>query len=439
RHVIGVGRSEAALAADWPRVAAREALDVAAVLRADHWTTDLYYYDGPLDVPAWLQPDGFARYLELAGSVRAEGPGVTLARHEDAERPLVRRLDARRPRGTVKGAPRRPEGPARGVSCVGTGEWPLGMILRQVVKNEGIALRGACDRRPEMLHLAGQALPFDYLTTDYDELLADERTDMVVIATYHGSHADLAIRALAAGKNVFLEKPPVIDEDQLGRLLAAEAESEGFLYVGYNRRFAPATDVLARQLAEVSGPTTLNMVAHTYVVSPNSWYFWPSNGNRIISNVCHFIDYALQLTHGAAPVRVTASPAEIGRPDQNVSLSIQFDDGSLASITYTERGCDPGTTYFQRYQVLKGDLTATIEDFKRLRVYRDGRKADGWRGPLDIGHGRQMARVADALKRGEGSPVPIATTEQSARLVLAAARSAEQGAPVELEAAPARQ
>lgn len=444
--VIGLGRPAGALDAEWPSASERVALDVEEVLRDPDRIVDLFYDDAEPDLPAWLGGAWLSRYLELAArtglSLADEPPlvalgdapspagtaapgGPVLVDFGRSPRPLAQRLDSKRG----------PSSERIGVSVVGAGEFPLGMILRQLEREPDVELRGACDRRPEMLDLAGQALPFAYLTTDYGDVLEDSGTDVVVVATYHGSHAGLGAAALRAGKHCFVEKPPVVDQAQLDELFGAAAASDRMLHIGYNRRFAPATDVLMRNLGRAEGPATIDVVVHGVPLPPNSWYFWPSNGNRIISNTCHFIDLALQVCGEAAPVRVTAMPSEVGRRDKNVNLSIAWSDGSIASITYTDRGSDRSTSYFQSYHFMKGDTTALLEDFHKLTVYREGRKVDGWRGALDIGHGPQMRAFAAAVRAGGPPPVPLRAQELSARVVLAAAEAAETGTPVELSPA----
>ena len=58
------------------------------------------------------------------------------------------------------------------------------------------------------------------MTADFDEMLADESLDAVVVATPVPTHYELARRALAAGKHVFVEKPPAMRADEMEDLRA---------------------------------------------------------------------------------------------------------------------------------------------------------------------------------------------------------------------------
>ena len=128
------------------------------------------------------------------------------------------------------------------------------MVIRQIVRNERVVVRGVCDRRPEVLHLAGKAFPFEFATTNPLDIMNDPGTDMVVVAPFHESHAEFAAQALEAGKHCYVEKPPAVNQLQFEMLQATTKKSDRMLYVGYNRRFAPAINLLHQELSQLEGP-----------------------------------------------------------------------------------------------------------------------------------------------------------------------------------------
>ena len=136
------------------------------------------------------------------------------------------------------------------------------------------------------------------------------------------------------------------------------------------------------------------------------------------------------------PARVTATPALIGRPDEDVIITVAFDDGSIASITYTKRGSDRRPIYYQSYHVMKGAVTGLdrglrAPDRPSQRQARCSLALDA----IDLGHRRQMRFVADALVDDAEPPVPLAAAMASASTVLAAAESARIGEAIHLEIA----
>ena len=89
----------------------------------------------------------------------------------------------------------------------------------------------------------------EVLTSDLDAVLSDPECHLVVLSTRHHEHADQARRALEAGKHVFVEKPLAISWDELGRVAEAYSalKNPPHLMVGFNRRFSPALQALARR------------------------------------------------------------------------------------------------------------------------------------------------------------------------------------------------
>lgn len=78
-----------------------------------------------------------------------------------------------------------------------------------------------------------------------DALSAGVRPDVVIIATPTGTHHSLALAALAAGADVYLEKPPVATMSQFLELLAAEQSAGRSVQVGFQSFGSHALDDLA--------------------------------------------------------------------------------------------------------------------------------------------------------------------------------------------------
>lgn len=78
-----------------------------------------------------------------------------------------------------------------------------------------------------------------FATTDYGEILDREDIDTVMICTPDHLHTEQTVAALAAGKNVFLEKPIATTIEDCDRILQAAAKAPGKLYAGHNMRFFP--------------------------------------------------------------------------------------------------------------------------------------------------------------------------------------------------------
>jgi predicted dehydrogenase len=100
------------------------------------------------------------------------------------------------------------------IGVVGLGYWGPNLARNF---NELAELAFVCDSNEEFLASAATRYPAATATNRFDDLLDDDTLDAIVIATPVPTHADLAGRALEAGKHVFVEKPVA--------LTAADAES----------------------------------------------------------------------------------------------------------------------------------------------------------------------------------------------------------------------
>ncbi|MCA9092800.1 MAG: Gfo/Idh/MocA family oxidoreductase, partial [Planctomycetaceae bacterium] len=390
KQVIGCGLTEAELVQLFPAAEQRDDFSLRSWLGSEELHVDLFYQDGPCEYPEWFRLEHCEEYLAAVPKLDP------LPKSDSASQKILRirefpvtGLPVTSLTGSIPNASTSPKGAGKiGVSLIGGGRWGLGAIVRYMERHPAVQLRGVCDRRPEVAWLASQALPFGYTTTNIEEICADSATDVVVVASYHGIHAPQATAVLNAGKHCFVEKPIAINERQLEDLAAAAKGSGRILYVGYNRRFAPLNEPLMQHIGAQTGPLAMNFFFRSIDIPPNNWYYWPSNGNRVISNICHAIDYSIFLASPALPVRISTMMTDAQRLDENVVVDILFEDNSIANILFTSRGTG-GLNGFQRYHVARGEITAEF-DFHNLKVIQGRRCIARWKGVEDVGHRAQV-------------------------------------------------
>src|SRR6202790_2112305 len=107
-----------------------------------------------------------------------------------------------------------------GVAVIGYGYWGPNLV-RNFWEVPGARLVSVCDVRTDRLAGVQTRYPAVETTGDLDAVLNAPRVDAVAIATPVSSHFDLALRALQAGKHVFVEKPITSTTEQALRLVAA--------------------------------------------------------------------------------------------------------------------------------------------------------------------------------------------------------------------------
>lgn len=121
------------------------------------------------------------------------------------------------------------------VAVLGCGHWG-----RNLVRNFHAlgALAAVCDPMPERAR--EQSERFRTRALAVDEALAAPEIDAVVLATPAHTHARLALRAIEAGKHVFVEKPLALDVADAVQVAAAAEERGTTVMVGHLLRYHPA-------------------------------------------------------------------------------------------------------------------------------------------------------------------------------------------------------
>ncbi|MBM3677261.1 MAG: Gfo/Idh/MocA family oxidoreductase [Actinobacteria bacterium] len=135
-----------------------------------------------------------------------------------------------------------------GLAVVGTGYWGPNLV-RNAHEIEGTNVRYVCDLRPEPLARIAARFPGVQTTQRFEDVLAADSVDAVVIATPVSTHYPLASAALAAGKHVLVEKPLAASTDEAARLVA-EADSRGLVLLpGHTFLYSPPVNMVAELIA----------------------------------------------------------------------------------------------------------------------------------------------------------------------------------------------
>jgi len=124
------------------------------------------------------------------------------------------------------------------IGLAGLGYWGPN-LARNFDSLPGAELTAICDADEERLARAGSRFPDARTTMHFDDLLADESLEAVVIATPVPTHAELAARALTAGKHVFVEKPVALSATEAQDVSALAAERGLTLMPGHLLLYHP--------------------------------------------------------------------------------------------------------------------------------------------------------------------------------------------------------
>jgi predicted dehydrogenase len=377
------------------------------------------YAPAPLDWPVGLAQRERAEWIELVrrkGGLRVPNEFLDV-RVTPSEKPTARgggNKTRRKGKGWV------------GVSFLGAGNFARAVLMPAVTQNRHVVLRGVVDRRPGLAAGAVQALGAAYATADYRDVLDDPKTDAVFIATYHGSHAELAAKALEAGKKVFVEKPPAVNRSQLDRLLGTIEATDGFLAVGYNRRNAEHTKRALDAIEEQTGPTVVSCSVQLWRLPENHWYYWSDQGGRIIGNACHWIDLGYFLVGRQLPIDCVAVTSQWGRYDEDLTLVFTFDDGSLVTVSMTCQGSSllGGSEVID---IKRGNVSVLINDYVES-IVRTERNVRRVRTKRDRGHAALLRQVVEAMLESGDSPYTLQDLQDTSAMIFTADETALKAA-----------
>lgn len=278
-----------------------------------------------------------------------------------------------------------------------------------------------------------QASATDHRSVFQGKAGASSAPAAVLIATRHHLHAPIVLKALAANRHVFVEKPLCLTREELAQIDAALAKSQGTVQVGFNRRFAPASIELKKVLGASPGPKTASFRVVPGKLDPTHWYAnYAESGGRVLGEACHFLDYFCFL-FDSQPVRVFAQttwPAS-GRlpfPD-SVTAQVEFADGSCGQLIYSAEGDSSWPK--EQCTVYGAGFVAEIINYQKLVVHR-GRKQQS-HAYSSKGHAEQMAAWAAFLRGEAAHPFPYEQSRQSMLLTFAVLESIQQRCAVDVK------
>ena len=387
-------------------------------------------HDYPIGYVRWTENRNMQEYVQLlaTGSVRLEGLGgetYPIDRADDAyaalrregSKPLLvvleypERDQARGRTARLRELPRR-DGAIR-VALIGAGGFAQATHLPNLLRlRNAFQLRAVASRTGASAKAVADRNEAAYATTDVDEVLTDDDVDLVLVSTRHDLHARLVLRALEAGKHVFVEKPLALTEDELSAIESFyAAHPDGpLLLTGFNRRFSPAIMRARELVAGRATPLVVDYRMNAGFIPPDSWVHGPEGGGRNIGEACHVYDVFIALTGSTELARVDAHGIQVEtarlHANDNFVATMTFGDGSVCALTYTALGHRDHPK--ERMEIYADGTVLTLDDYKALTV--TGRKANGWRGSQDKGHFAELQALARALR--EGGPWPITLEEQ---------------------------
>jgi predicted dehydrogenase len=185
-----------------------------------------------------------------------------------------------------------------------------------------------CDLDEEQLNRLGARYPSARTTTSFDDLLADDELDAVVIATPVPTHYALSKQALEAGKHVFVEKPPAMRAEEMDELVALAADRDLVLMPGHLLLYHPGV----LKVKELIDNGELGDVLCVYgnrvnlgIVRSNENALW-SLGVHDLSVILYFLDEDPELVTAQGSASIYSGVEDV------VFCFLRFPSGKIAHM-----------------------------------------------------------------------------------------------------------
>lgn len=278
---------------------------------------------------------------------------------------------------------------------------------------------------------------------DFDQLIAVEGVDAVVICSPTDTHADYVVKAAKAGKQIFCEKPLDLSLERVREVLKVIGESGVKLMLGFNRRFDPEFKKIKQLVLDdaIGDPQIVKITSRDPGPPPVSYI--KVSGGLFLDMTIHDFDMARfisgkQIKEVFAKGAVMVDP-EIGQAGDidTAVITLTYEDGSIAVIDNCRKAV---YGYDQRLEVFgsKGMAQAENNFPNNHKLYTE----EGVSGDLplhffleryDASYNYEIREFIDTLVSGGDMPVDGNDGLLSVAIGLAAKKSVEEGRPVKME------
>ena len=291
---------------------------------------------------------------------------------------------------------------------------------------------GSRSRESALAKVAEFGLHNATIYNSFEELLNDSRVDVVSICTPNDLHAEETILAAKAGKQIFLEKPAAVSEEQLDRLTGVLAEYKTKTVMGLVLRFNPLSLMQKRLIAEGElGKVLLANVDYWFGRDRGGWMReGKRSGGAFVLGGCHSVDLAsFLLGSPIAAVRGDALQAGDWYDYPPVETAqVQFANGAKGVFSCSLTGFVP---YTANTHIIGEDGTILNDRFylRRFKEQKEFFQVDtGVKKTGDV-YGHPFPQIVDhfitCLKEDRDSEHNVASAVNSHKACFAICKSAQ--------------
>lgn len=306
------------------------------------------------------------------------------------------------------------------IGLLGCGPIAQATHFDAIGKAKNAELYAICDLAEDMLQRMAEMYHPKVTYTDYDKMLADPNVEAIFIAVADQFHVPLAMKAIAAGKHILVEKPMGLTVEECIQLGNAVNQSNVILQVGNNRRFSPTMVEAKRFLQEEVGDLhtfegwyfdsifRYTMQDNLYPIPVNSAKAKHPAGNQKLNrqrytfttHAPHLVDRAVFLAGKVKAVR--ARHRGLDNSAQGWSVDLQFESGCLGHIILISPrhgDFEEGFRVHGKNGMVQGSFLLPWYQRSYVEYFKDG-KYTRLLGEDDYSFRRQIEGFSDTILNG---------------------------------------
>lgn len=321
----------------------------------------------------------------------------------------------------------------------------------QAIKNNSdrAELIAVCDSVEERAEKAGEENIIPYYT-NLDEMLDNEKIDVLSVCTPSSMHTAQGIKAAARGIHVLSEKPIGTSLNEVDRLIKISEENSVKLFVVKQNRLNPALKLLKSAIDKGRFGKLYMSVVNVFWTRPQEYYdsavwrgTWEFDGGAFLNQASHYIDLIEWLI--GSPESVIAYTATLARriqAEDTGAAVIKFRNGCIGSVnvtmlTYPQNIEGSIAILGEKGTVKIGGTALNRIEHWEFQNYDDDDKyiysAKNTSSDIQtVGHTEYYKNVLDVLETDTGAYTDGKEGRKSLELILAIYKSSNEGRSISL-------
>lgn len=308
------------------------------------------------------------------------------------------------------------------IGFIGAGSYAQSHLLPNIPKDSHILLKNVVTTTGATARSVGDRFGFEFCSSDAGDIFGNSGINTIFVASRHDSHARYVLEGLRKDKNIFVEKPLCLREDELEEIadVYTSIANPPLLMVGYNRRFAPLAQTMKQKIG--TGPMSIQYRVNAGAIPADSWIQDQEvGGGRVIGEVCHFIDF-ITFLNGSLPISAyAASMRSASNLNDTLVITISFKNGSIGTISYFANG--DKSLPKERIETYAHGATWVLDDFRSLSMYSGGKRKDKKGMSQDKGQKNEVALFVDTILAGKNEIIPFREIYSTSKATFAILKS----------------